>query len=71
MMNAEQKERIAKLRDNGAGYTEIANATGLPVNTIKTFCRRNGLTGDRRDVQTKKKSKESRTIDLLSRGKKR
>ena len=67
MMNAEQKERIARLRDNGAGYTEIANALGLPVNTVKTFCRRNGLTGDRRDMQPKKKSKGSRTIDLLYR----
>ena len=65
MMNAEQKERIARLRDNGAGYTEIANAMGLPVNTVKTFCRRNGLTGDRRDLQTQKKSNCSRTIDLL------
>ena len=67
MMNAEQKEWIAKLRDNGAGYTEIANALGLPVNTVKTFCRRNGLTGDRRDMYPKKKSNSSRTIDLLYR----
>lgn len=65
MMSNEQKEQITKLRDNGAGYTEIANAIGLPVNTVKSFCRRNGLTGDRRDMYPKKKSGSSRTVDLL------
>ena len=65
MMNSEQKDQITKLRNNGAGYTEIANAMGLPVNTVKSFCRRNGLTGDRRDMYPKKKSRSSRTVDLL------
>ena len=42
MMTEAQKKMIAKMRDLGAGYTEVAKQLDLPVGTIKTYCRRNG-----------------------------
>lgn len=44
-MNSEEKEKIKKLREEGLGYTEIAKHMNISVNTIKSFCRRNGLGG--------------------------
>lgn len=65
MMTDAQKRMIAKMRGLGAGYTEVAKQLDLPVGTIKTYCRRNNLTGDRRDTQSKKKSKNPRGNDLI------
>ena len=65
MMTEAQKKMIAKMRDLGAGYTEVAKRLDLPVGTIKTYCRRNGLTGDRRDTQLQKKSRNARKNDLI------
>lgn len=42
-MNDKQKEQIAKLRHAGCGYTVIASKLGISVNTIKTHCKRHGL----------------------------
>lgn len=42
-MTALEKQRIAKMRHDKRSYTEIADALGISVNTIKTFCRRNKL----------------------------
>ena len=36
-----QKEKILQLRYQGASYSEIAKAVGLPRDTVKSFCRRN------------------------------
>jgi len=44
-MNQLQKERIAELRSNGAGYGKIADVLGMSVNTVKSYCRRNNLVG--------------------------
>ena len=66
-MDAATKSKIAYMRQAGQGYAAIARVLDVPVNTVKTFCRRNGLTGDRRDMYPKKKSNSSRTIDLLYR----
>ena len=44
-MTKEQKLQITKLRDDGYGYNRIAQALGVSVNTVKSFCRRNKLTG--------------------------
>ena len=68
MMNATQKEKITAMRQNGAGYNEIAKVMNLPLNTIKTFCRRNNLTGDRRGTQPENISETSPDIDLISAG---
>ena len=44
-MNDLQRKAIEKLRNKGAGYKAIAQKLGLSVNTVKSHCRRNGLTG--------------------------
>ena len=42
MTNGE-KILIAQQRRQGLGYTEIAQKLGMSVNTVKSFCRRNGI----------------------------
>ena len=44
-MTEEQKKQIETLRLNGCGYTRIAQMIGISENTVKSFCRRNKLTG--------------------------
>jgi endogenous inhibitor of DNA gyrase (YacG/DUF329 family) len=40
-MDLMQREKICQLRDNGFGYTKIAQTLSLSVNTVKSYCRRN------------------------------
>ena len=42
MTNGE-KMLIAQQRRQGVGYTEIARKLGMSVNTVKSFCQRNGI----------------------------
>jgi len=42
-MTGEQKQQIYLLRKTGAAFGDIAEKLGLPRNTVKTFCWRNGL----------------------------
>lgn len=42
-MTEEQKIQIVDLRERGYSYGQIANALNISINTIKSFCRRNGL----------------------------
>lgn len=44
-MTENQKAQICALRKQGVGYMKIAQQTGISQNTIKSFCRRNNLTG--------------------------
>ena len=44
-MTEHQKEQITKLRTRGLGYGKIAQTVGVPVNTVKSFCRRNDMNG--------------------------
>ncbi|GFH40221.1 hypothetical protein [Pseudolactococcus insecticola] len=44
-MNDYQREQIKNLRHQGLGYKRVAMALELPVDTIKSFCRKNQLTG--------------------------
>ena len=44
-MTNEMKAAIAEFRKNGLGYKKIGQLTGVSVNTIKTYCQRNGLGG--------------------------
>ena len=37
-------EKIIALRQQKATYATISETLGIPVGTIKTFCRRNGIT---------------------------
>ena len=42
MTNGE-KMLIAQQRRQGVGYTEIARKLGMSVNTVKSYCQRNGI----------------------------
>lgn len=42
-MNTTQKETIRKMRYMKLGYSHIAKELGLSVNTVKSYCFRNGL----------------------------
>ena len=44
-----QKERTAGMRSTGTGYSQIAKALSLSVNSVKSYCQRNGLGIDRKD----------------------
>ena len=39
-----QEEKIIALRQRGITYQEIGNITSLPLDTVKSFCRRNNIT---------------------------
>lgn len=43
-MTSQQKEQIAAMRRKGCTYAKIAEAAGLSINTVKSFCLRNPLT---------------------------
>lgn len=45
-MNNLQRERIAIFRADGESYSRIADALGLSVNTVKSYCRRNNMGGN-------------------------
>ena len=45
-MTKGEKLLIAQYRAQGMGYTAIAGTLGLPKNTVKSFCQRNGLGKD-------------------------
>ena len=44
-MNDTQKRTIGELRMTGQGYKQIAEALGISVNTVKSYCLRSGLIG--------------------------
>ena len=44
-MTEEQKAQARRLRAEGFGYSRIAAILGVPDNTVKSYCRRQGLTG--------------------------
>lgn len=43
-MTTDERNKIVRMRKSGIGYATIAQELGLSKNTVKTFCRRNGLT---------------------------
>ncbi len=52
MMTENQRMMIAVYREKGMSYKEIADALSVSINTIKTFCKRNGLGGVRSLIET-------------------
>ncbi len=42
-----QQQQIRKLRHEGYGYTRIAKSLNLSVNTVKSYCRRHKLGGNK------------------------
>ncbi|MEG1925486.1 MAG: RNA polymerase subunit sigma-70 [Ruthenibacterium sp.] len=45
-MNEIQRSQITELRKQGYGYIRIARELKLSENTVKSYCRRNGLSAD-------------------------
>lgn len=43
-MTNEQKEKIIRFRGQGLGYADIGRELHISKDTVKSFCRRNGLT---------------------------
>lgn len=46
-MTDEQKIHIFQMREKGMSYDAVAEALSMSKNTIKSYCRRNGLSGNR------------------------
>lgn len=46
-MTDQEKKQIAIYRNQGLSYTAISNRMAISVNSIKTYCKRNGLGGVR------------------------
>lgn len=46
-MTAEQKAQIEKMRRDNCGYASIAKALGMSLGSVKSYCQRNGLAGNR------------------------
>ncbi len=46
-MTDNEKKQIAEYREQGMSYTEISKVMDLSLNSIKTYCKRNGLGGMR------------------------
>ena len=44
-MTEEQKIKIRRMRLDGNGYKHIASTLILPLSTVKSYCKRNGLVG--------------------------
>ena len=49
-MTQEERVRVHELRQNGVSYANIAKDTGLSLNTIKSFCLRNGMTTGKKEA---------------------
>ena len=49
-MTPEEKSSLSAMRKAGRSYTEIAAELGISKNTVKTFCRRNGLTPETESI---------------------
>ena len=45
-MTNEQKFQIAAYRKAGKGYKQIAKELDLSANSVKSYCRRNGLSNE-------------------------
>ena len=44
-MTDKQKRKVRKMRLDGIGYRHIATELAVSLNTVKSYCRRNGLVG--------------------------
>ncbi|MBQ3909392.1 MAG: helix-turn-helix domain-containing protein [Bacteroidaceae bacterium] len=67
-MTSQEKQRIAVMRSNGMSYNAIATELGIPVNSVKTFCRRNSLGGVRAIENLSGDEEQTGLIDGENRG---
>lgn len=51
-MTYQLKQKITQMRRDGFSYAKVADALGISENTVKSFCRRNGLGGIGADIVT-------------------
>ena len=49
-MTEQQKSVIKTLRQQNFSYNAIANTLGLTISTVKSYCQRNGLAGNRKEA---------------------
>lgn len=49
-MTKQQKDLIIQMRGQKQSYSTIAEQLGISVNTVSSFCRRNALDGDCKDI---------------------
>ena len=49
-MTEQQKSTIKILRQQNFSYNAIANALGLTISTVKSYCQRSGLAGNRKEA---------------------
>ncbi|WP_285023180.1 hypothetical protein [Lactococcus garvieae] len=52
-MDTPTKQKIIDLQNEGVGYKRIADQLGVSLNTVKSFCRSKGLTGNRTNWNAK------------------
>ncbi len=66
-MTQEQKKQITEMRKQNLGYAYIAKELDISLNTVKAFCRRNDLAGNRSttDTQPENISVSSQKVDLI------
>ena len=67
-MTDAQKEQVRYLRCEGLGYGAIATRLGISENTVKSFCRRNNLTGMPELRQAASSIPQEKTEKILLRG---
>jgi orotate phosphoribosyltransferase-like protein len=75
-MNDTQRKEIQRLRQAGMGYGKIAQSLSISANTVKAYCRRNGLAGTRAIeesadpfapiTQTKNNASRTGRVNLIS-----
>lgn len=51
-MTNEQRIKITDMRNQGCGYSTIANAVGLSKDSVKAFCRCHGLAGVKAELNS-------------------
>lgn len=61
-MTAEEKKKIREFRLKGMGYKKISVLIGLSRDSIRGFCKRNGLAGDSCVVDLNYKEKIDRNV---------
>ena len=60
-MNDTEEKRLISLRKQGLGYKKIAQAIGVSVNTVKTYCRRHAIG---KDTIADERLKDHRCLEL-------
>ena len=63
-MTDKEKQQIKALRESGESYAQISKMMDLPINSIKTYCRRNNLTSI--DVENEDKRNLHHQLSALS-----